>query len=1843
MSSVTPRIAGRVTTWIIAVVAVLVIAGTAAVLVIPEVIRRVAITRLSAMTGESIAIAGVSFNPVTGRFRIRQVRVGEGGTPLLDVDAVEGRVRMGALVWSRRFHVDDATFSRPVVHVARTGPATLNISAVIERWRRQPRSETPLDTAIDRLAIIEGTVTFEDRVVQPARRWSAERLSLELHHLGTAPDAAAGSGVVSFAVGGGRISVAAKEVDVAPFSTEAVVRVEAVPLSAVASYLPRNPDVTPTGGLLDAVLTVQYDETDGLRGDGWTVLRDLVLRRTGQAQPFVTVPALTISAAELRVRGEGLRAAHISVSAPATIVDARVSPAARYELTSTSLRMQNAHWPGGGAAPVELGATLADGASVAATGTLDLATLSGDLKVVLDGVALRRLNAYLSSDAPMSVRDGVLQATLQTRHVGAEKVEVSGAGTVRGLAVAGRDGGDLASIPVLAFTIADGALRDGVLSVARVELSGDPTITDTTRSPPEPVALQRSRAVMEDLRWPPGPPARVDVTTRVATGGSIAAQGTVALSPLDAAVTVTATELDLRPLGRYVPATWAVQIERAMLSARAEFRHSASGTKVDGTASLRRLRLAGKDRPELRVRTRAIDLDVAGVEIVDGRASVSRIVATGGVSLVDGSATPPTRLTMRDGRVVVDSLTWAEGSLASVEATARLDTGGSVTAKGTVTPSPFAADIAVEAVDVDLVPLRVYLPPATPVKLERGTVTARATVKHSAGTTQVDGTASVRRAIVLPKDRPELRVRTRAIDLDVAGLEIAEGRASARRITAAGGVTLTDASVTPPIRLALRDGRMVAEALSWPQGPPARIDATARMDTGGSLTAAGTLAPSPLAADLTVAVDAVDLQPLRGYIPASSPAQLGGGVLTGRTTVRHSDGTTRLDATATIANVQVLRQGRSEPFLTAPAVEVRARDVTLADGKWAARRIVVRGRPTVVDADAAPPQRHEFDTVRVVLTEATRPSERPADLELVARLVRGGSLRGKGHVDLTSLDADLAATIEDVPIALAQPYLPPDSPLSPASGTLSGQVDVKYVRTDGPRLSAEITIRDLGLDRRGQKERFVSVPVLQASVSDVAIADGRTVADRLELRGDVTVNDTLAHPARRLDARGAQLVISGVSWPATSPARVRLTADVLGGRFQASGALAAEPVRARLNALTTDVDLAQLVALIPEIGAIGLRSGRASASAQIRHEAESGTRIEGQVTGVGVEVLRREGGLSASVPNVTMGVFGGHMRDGRFTAGRVEVDASARIADISGEGAPPIDLQTLHLVADRVNWPATEPTPVALEASFSGGGAFSASGTVPPDMAASSLQVKARAVPLSLLAPFLPVSAPLRGSLDADLALEVDARDSLRLTLTGTAEGRSLALGPRRRPPLSVEHVTASGLRVGWPGRMEADAIVLRGLSATVERTEKGEFPLRQLLTAPGTAPAALAAAARTPVEPAPPREATDRRSARPDVAVGRLAVERGYVRFVDRSTSPFYSEELSELSVGIHGLSTARDARARLEVTGVLGVQAAVDLHGEVAPFGDPFFLEVQGEIRDFPVSRVNPYVQRLFDWVARTGQVTTDVHYRVIGDRLEGTNQIVVQRLNVSRAGRDREAAERLGMPVGLAVALLKDSHGDIRLTVPVRGRLGSPEFSLRDAIATALRNVVVKAIALPFQALGKRVDPEEDGAVPQIDPVEFAPGSAAVTPAVERELQRVADFLRASPFVGLEISAVVTDADLRELAARQVTVQIQEVQRARGLQSFDTAAVEHFRERFPDRPVPGTASEIVAALREAEPTSEAAGWRLVERRLETTRRMLTERAGISAERLRQSPQRIAPGAPGTGRVTFTLVPAG
>jgi hypothetical protein len=362
----------------------------------------------------------------------------------------------------------------------------------------------------------------------------------------------------------------------------------------------------------------------------------------------------------------------------------------------------------------------------------------------------------------------------------------------------------------------------------------------------------------------------------------------------------------------------------------------------------------------------------------------------------------------------------------------------------------------------------------------------------------------------------------------------------------------------------------------------------------------------------------------------------------------------------------------------------------------------------------------------------------------------------------------------------------------------------------------------------------------------------------------------------------------------------------------------------------------------------------------------------------------------------------------------------------------------------------------------------------------------------------------------------------------------------------------------------------------------------------------------------------------------------------VDRSARPFFSEEVTQLRLTLEGVTNAEDEqRAKVEILGVVGAGAALALEGEVAPFAEPFYLDLEGRLRDFNVPRTNPYLRRLLEWTASSGQLTTRVHYRIVGQHLEATNEVIVERLSVEPAS---ESPDRLvGLPLGLVVSLLKDRRGEIRLTIPLQGRVTAPEWSFGDALGTAFKNVITRLVTGPFRAIGRvfqRGDGEDDLAV-EINPIVFEPGTAALPPDAQKQIQRVADFLRASPHVRLGVSAAVSGDDRAALRAQRITARVQEIQRRQEIEDFDEAARRLYAREFPGQPPPATAEAAMPILANALPRPDPAVDRLAARRIEAIREALVNAAGIEPERIvaRDAPVSISADE---GRVQFDLLPS-
>jgi len=370
-----------------------------------------------------------------------------------------------------------------------------------------------------------------------------------------------------------------------------------------------------------------------------------------------------------------------------------------------------------------------------------------------------------------------------------------------------------------------------------------------------------------------------------------------------------------------------------------------------------------------------------------------------------------------------------------------------------------------------------------------------------------------------------------------------------------------------------------------------------------------------------------------------------------------------------------------------------------------------------------------------------------------------------------------------------------------------------------------------------------------------------------------------------------------------------------------------------------------------------------------------------------------------------------------------------------------------------------------------------------------------------------------------------------KATVRGRAAVSRLDVRDGERSVVRAERVSASSVDADWPRRLSVGELTMRRPWVLIERAREGVLPLRVLLSPR----VGLTEDERSPASAAGSSSPRGSAPGSVPVTIARLVVEDGGARIVDQRVAPPFALDMQRLEGQVDGPSTDPDAKpARLALNGRVGGTSILALRGTVGSFGGPLRVDVDGDLRGFAIPRTNSYLVRQVAWEAREGWLTTAIRCRIDGDALDARTEIQVSRLQLARAGTGDEAQARIGLPLGMLVALMKDARGDIRVTLPVRGRLSDPRFDFSEALWSTIRNVAVKAVAAPVSWIG-RVQLSADSRIERIDvdPIPFASGQATLTPEAREQIARIAAFLERSPEVGMALTPIVSSRDRAALA--------------------------------------------------------------------------------------------------------------
>ncbi|MGH7415311.1 MAG: DUF748 domain-containing protein, partial [Candidatus Rokuibacteriota bacterium] len=564
--------------------------------------------------------------------------------------------------------------------------------------------------------------------------------------------------------------------------------------------------------------------------------------------------------------------------------------------------------------------------------------------------------------------------------------------------------------------------------------------------------------------------------------------------------------------------------------------------------------------------------------------------------------------------------------------------------------------------------------------------------------------------------------------------------------------------------------------------------------------------------------------------------------------------------------------------------------------------------------------------------------------------------------------------------------------------------------------------------------------------------------------------------------------------------------------------------------------------------------------------------------------------------------------------------------------SPParVQLRGASLQVQNLAWPAREASQVSLRTQTASGGYLEAQGQLRLDTQAVDVRVAAKQLDLATMQAFWPSRGTIEGKMDGDLRIK-GTLQPLAVAANGRLAFDDPTFGDGQRMLAYIKRVDVAGLAADWPRRVTIGRVALDKPWTLLERDADGTVPLLGLLMSGRSSP-----------QPGP--APSDRRSAPPPpvVTLDSLTVEEGFVRFVDHTTRPAFAEEASRIALTGRGLGTAPNGRGEVTMSGQLTGGAPFEIKGTLGPIGGPLTFDLQGKLTDFPLPRVNPYSSQLIGWVARRGAFGATVRYRVVDNRLEGTNDLLIGQPEYAPSRRGDEVRERVGVPFGLLVSLLKNARGEIRLSVPVSGDLASRQLDLSGAFWEAMRKTAISVMALPVSWVGK-IFYTEDARIEtvRIWSVYFEAGTTRFARGFDRHAERLAKFLHDAPGVTLAMKPVLTVEDIAALKREAVRQRIEAAARELG-QTAEAVAARLFAERFPERAPPPGLDALVAELVRAEPNPDATAQSLATRRMETTRSALGAAKGAAdAERLRATEGLVPVEGSGQGRVEFEIVP--
>ncbi|MBI3785078.1 MAG: DUF748 domain-containing protein [Deltaproteobacteria bacterium] len=276
-----------------------------------------------------------------------------------------------------------------------------------------------------------------------------------------------------------------------------------------------------------------------------------------------------------------------------------------------------------------------------------------------------------------------------------------------------------------------------------------------------------------------------------------------------------------------------------------------------------------------------------------------------------------------------------------------------------------------------------------------------------------------------------------------------------------------------------------------------------------------------------------------------------------------------------------------------------------------------------------------------------------------------------------------------------------------------------------------------------------------------------------------------------------------------------------------------------------------------------------------------------------------------------------------------------------------------------------------------------------------------------------------------------------------------------------------------------------------------------------------------------PGKQTPSRSSPPPNVSIKSFALKQGSIVFDDRTTKPYFGTAISPLNIEATSLRFPNPRVASLRVDSGLKPDGTLRVSGSLDDSGGKLDLTAS----DIGLLSFNPYVTAYSSYSIDSGSLSAVTKASSSGPSYKADTALTLHDFDVSGSEGDSLFQKQFGIPLTVALALLRDLSGNIVLNIPVETSDQGTKINLLSVIGDGLRAAIVGALASPLKLVGAVLQGNKVAAVAPPE-LKLRAGRTDLTPEGSQQLDQLAALLASRPGMAVTLETTASNQDTRWL---------------------------------------------------------------------------------------------------------------